>query len=422
MLSRYGTVARTIAMLMVTIALHAADGISPADASTPGEPGGQAYYVSTTGYDGGCTGYGTQSNPWATITFAATCISPGDTVHVAPGIYNGFIDIEVSGTANARIRFVSDMQWGAQLRSSSGSDLTTVEVGSYGSDNRGTANYVDFEGFDVSGVPPNGIIAYGSHIRLIGNRVHDITVPCNGNGGSGLNFQNIYADGYNEAISNLVHDVKLADPQGCGATHGSGIYFLNPHGVAYNNISYNNGQTGIQVSHNANVETISNNLIFNNGNAGIWLDCADGGCVFNDYDTVGNNMVFNNSTLATECGITINNTSSMGTHNLVVNNIVYGNRGGDLCLHNKGTQVGTETINPANGTLFVRWSDTGGGDYHLTSTSPAVNAGSTRCSAETSWCVPPIDFEGGLRPAGAVLRWDIGPYEYGARLETWPWY
>jgi hypothetical protein len=54
------------------------------------------------------------------------------------------------------------------------------------------------------------------------------------------------------------------------------------------------------------------------------------------------------------------------------------------------------------GALFV---SPGSGNYHLLSTSPAKNAG-------TSLLAPPVDFDELLRPAGAAI--DIGAFEFGA--------
>ncbi|WP_147443666.1 choice-of-anchor Q domain-containing protein [Corallococcus sicarius] len=51
---------------------------------------------------------------------------------------------------------------------------------------------------------------------------------------------------------------------------------------------------------------------------------------------------------------------------------------------------------------FVNYA---GGDFHLASGSPAINAGSPTFA-------PPIDLDGNARPSGAAD--DIGAYEYGA--------
>jgi hypothetical protein len=71
------------------------------------------------------------------------------------------------------------------------------------------------------------------------------------------------------------------------------------------------------------------------------------------------------------------------------------------------TDVGTLRVDP----LFVNYRPDGGGDYHLTSGSPAINAG-------TSQGAPADDLDGGSRPVGGA--YDIGPYEFGSVPSAWP--
>ncbi|MET0855359.1 MAG: DUF1565 domain-containing protein, partial [Telluria sp.] len=69
-------------------------------------------YVATTGSD---SNPGTKAQPFKTITRAGALAKPSTTVHVAPGTYNGNVLTKVHGTANARIRYVSDTKWGAKI-------------------------------------------------------------------------------------------------------------------------------------------------------------------------------------------------------------------------------------------------------------------------------------------------------------------
>jgi hypothetical protein len=61
--------------------------------------------------------------------------------------------------------------------------------------------------------------------------------------------------------------------------------------------------------------------------------------------------------------------------------------------------VGAITANPQ----LVDYRSDGSGDYHLTATSPAIDAG-------TNSGAPTTDIDGVLRPQGKA--WDIGLYEY----------
>src|ERR1043166_9578920 len=73
---------------------------------------GTDYYVSPTGSDANA---GTQAAPFKNITKAASAVIAGGTVHVRPGIYAGQFATTASGTAEARIRYVSDIKWSAKI-------------------------------------------------------------------------------------------------------------------------------------------------------------------------------------------------------------------------------------------------------------------------------------------------------------------
>src|SRR5207249_7225642 len=98
---------------------------------------GTNYYVSPTGND---SNNGSASSPWKTIQHAASVVTAGYTVHVAPGTYTEQVTISNSGTALSRIRFVSDTKWGALMRG------TNICRGAFFV----TGSYVDIIGFDIS--------------------------------------------------------------------------------------------------------------------------------------------------------------------------------------------------------------------------------------------------------------------------------
>ncbi|UUZ54944.1 hypothetical protein LP419_03025 [Massilia sp. H-1] len=106
------------------------------------------------------------------------------TVRVLPGTYSGGFQTIASGTADARIRYVSEVKRGAKIVPLASS--TTISAW----DNRG--NYVDIDGFEVNGSATqagtkwlNGIYTAGSYGSVRNNYVHHIakTVACSGSGG-----------------------------------------------------------------------------------------------------------------------------------------------------------------------------------------------------------------------------------------------
>jgi len=325
------------------------------------------YYVSAAGSDN--SGDGSAANPWATIAHADAQVSPGSTVHVAPGTYTGSFGTNTSGTPEARIRFISDVKWGAKL-------VGTLEStwSSYG-------DYVDIVGFDVTGPGLNGIFAGGNFARVIGTHVHDITVACTGIGGSGINFPATNGD----ALGNYVHDIGPY-PTPCNFTHG--IYFLNAGGHAYNNIVFRAAGWGIQLWHSASGIVVANNTLFDNLHGGVIVG-AD--AVIDDNTIVNNNIVFNNARGIFEEGTT-------GTHNVYQNNLIFQNSLADLSLQNGNTAADTVSADPQ----FVNFSGDPTGDYHLQSASPAIDTG-------TSNAAPVRDYDGVARPQGNA--WTIGAFE-----------
>jgi hypothetical protein len=295
----------------------------------------------------------------------------------------------VSGTAGARIRFLSDVRWAAQIVGDAGSEAAWM--------NRG--DYVDIMGFDVAGAVANGIENFGSFTAITGNRVHEMAVPCNDNGGSGINNANFQAHD-NDVTANMVYGVSPSS--GCQSRHGVGIYHSNARGHIQNNIVFGSGSVGIQLWHAANAVVVANNTVFNNAGNGMVIGAGDGPAeAVNDYSIVVNNISVNNGYFG------IQEFGSIGPHNVFSNNLVNQNPAGNLQTLNASV-TGTITGDPG----FVRYTGDGGGDYHLSSASPAVDAG-------TSQGAPSRDFGGGSRPAGRGF--DVGAYEAGAAPASWPW-
>jgi hypothetical protein len=385
------------------------------------------YYVSTTGSD--TSGDGTSAKPWASITYASENLivgSQGATVHVAPGVYSpvgvpcasalgGYCAISTTksgASASARIVYVSDQKWGAKIKPASDGYLIWVNTG----------DYVDIVGFDISGDPGSnvGIDNRASYVRVIGNHVHDIpvTVGCaNGDGGSGIKhrgpLRSTWEGHDNETIGNVVHDIGPLKPDGLPfasyCNHTAGISINNSKNKTMNNIVYRIATHGYCDWQSATNNTVANNLIFNNGatrddrgfiGGAILIGAGDSGtAVVNDYTTVINNIIRNAR------GVALYEYGNTGIHNIYKNNLLFGNAG-PIILNNGLTALGTITLDP----LMVNFRLDGTGDYRLTSSSPAINAGTLTCATGVTSCTPSIDLMGISRPVGPTI--DIGPYEF----------
>ncbi len=344
-------------------------------------------YVSPAGSD---SNRGTASAPWRTLQHAANMVKPGAVVHVAPGTYSA-VNSPVSGTASARIRFISDIKWAAKVRSS-GTDTVWTNSG----------DYVDIVGFDVSGDVRIGILNNASFTRIIANNVHNIPGSCSSNGGAGIDNAE-YNRSDNDIIGNVVHDIGNPDVQ-CHTVQG--IYHSNLRGHIWNNISYRNAAWGIHLWHAAKDVVVANNLVFHNGEGGILVGAGDApGGVTASGVTVVNNIVMDNRS-SWGAGFAIYETGLTAATNYYANNLIWNNHQG-IVLQNRVHDVYTTNSDPQ----LVNYQADGTGDYHPRQGSRAINSG-------TASGMPPIDFDGAARSGHQA---DIGPFAFGAQAPKWPW-
>ncbi|MGA7292565.1 MAG: hypothetical protein WBW53_16115 [Terriglobales bacterium] len=144
---------------------------------------GATYFVSKAGNDGNP---GTIGSPWSTIQHAANSVSAGATVYVFGGVYNESVNFPSSGTASAPITFESYPGETAVI------DGTGLSVnGTEGLINIVGRSYITVKGFEIRHYTttsendvPTGIWITGSGtgIRILNNRVHDITTKVEANG------------------------------------------------------------------------------------------------------------------------------------------------------------------------------------------------------------------------------------------------
>jgi parallel beta-helix repeat protein len=344
---------------------------------------GQNYYISPKGSD---RNDGSFEHPWMTIEHGASWLQPGDTVHVLPGVYRGRIATTASGVADARITYISEQKWKAQIIGD------VVDRSAW--DNRG--NYVDIIGFDVSGVGRTGLYNDGSHVRFIANHVHDIAGPtlalCD-NGGAGI-FHGNYSGFDNDTIGNRVHDIGWTNASLC-ATSGSqvhGIYHANRGGHILNNLAYHNRAYGIHLWHAASEVVISGNTVFNNGSSGLVVGAGD-----KPKGNQADSCLVTNNIFAYNARYGFVESGNTGTHNRYLKNLSYENKLGPFQLQNGNVATDTVKADPQ----FMNYTGDSSGDYRLQPSSPALRSGSTDGA-------PADDFEGRPRSGSGI---DIGAYQ-----------
>ncbi|KLU38229.1 hypothetical protein AB595_02985 [Massilia sp. WF1] len=346
---------------------------------------GKDLYVSPSGKD---SNPGTQAAPLLTIARADALAGPGYTIHVAPGTYKvaapslGSVGIRTSrsGTASARIKFVSEVKRGAKIVVS-GTGITWNSKG----------NYVDIDGFDISGSGRHGILADGSNLTITNNFIHDLSISggCNGSGGAAIDTNG--GAGGVLISGNIVRNIGYSLIGKCNTVQG--IYIANPNNTVTNNIVSGVAAVGIQQWHGATASTIVNNTVFHN-KEGILIGQGDAGALpgGSANNLVANNIVHDNTTYG------IIEAGKVGSNNRYINNLVYSS--GTNVKMMKGAVSGTITADPK----FVKYAANGSGDYHLQSTSPAIGKGTTSYTLAS-------DIDGASRLGGKV---DLGAYQYTA--------
>ncbi|WP_214365452.1 right-handed parallel beta-helix repeat-containing protein [Pseudonocardia sp. H11422] len=343
---------------------------TPVPAPMTSTPSLRSLYVSSSGSD---ESPGTRDEPFASIRKAASAATPGTTVFVGDGEYTRSFRTRASGTADARIAYVSENKWGARLVGDGDEDEDAVW--------RNDGDYVDIRGFDISGTTTDGLIETGSYVRILDNRIHGFR-----DGTCVSTYKLNYTLRDIDIIGNVV--------SGCGSSSlDHGIYPGHPGGTISNNISYGHAGYGIHCWHNCNGLVITNNLVFDNQEGGILIGQGDGpnyGKVDADDFIVANNIVVDNGKDGIE------ESGATGSNIRYLNNNVFGN-GTDFDL-NTGSQSGTITTEPG----FVDYRADGSGDYRLLESSPNIDAG-------IGAGAPPTDIDGTPRPQGGQV--DIGVYE-----------
>ncbi len=316
-------------------------------------------YVSPAGSD---SNPGTEAEPFRTLARAAQVVTPGTTVHVAPGEYPGGLRTATSGTPEARIVYQSTVRHRARIVPPFGSRTASAW------DNRG--DHVDIVGFEIDGSQYqsgtrwlHGIYNGASHNGIRDNLVHHIAtdVPCESKGGAGIGVDSYFRGVQAEVTGNRVHDIG---PPGCRYVHG---IYVSTRAVVRHNIVYRVAGAGIHLWHDASHVLVAGNTVAASGTGIV----VGGGDYYhtkgpNDHTQVHDNIVFDNRQGIVESGAT-------GPHNRYRNNLVFQNGGGDWKLARGRRHSGTVAAPPR----FVGYSRTGTPDFRLSGTSPAIGRGLT---------------------------------------------
>jgi hypothetical protein len=384
---------------------------------------------------------------YATIQAAVNAAQPGNTVIVFPGSYVGFT-VSRSGTSQAPIRIVAN---GAAVIDRGGS-----------SENDGVrlqdVSYVTLEGFTIQSSASSSPRVN----RCVSARGATAGAPMRANIVRGIQCIQPQAEGFylSQFADGLIEANTISSPGRNGQTRGHGLYLANAGSddttIRGNTITgvTNAESEGMHINGDQSVGgdgLISNLVIEGNriasagGNNAINMDGVQNSLVQNNLITASGhhalrayaidgaagprNLKIVNNTFVTDSGWAIKFSEDVGGH-VIFNNILIGSSGslavgstvtsnanvlgGVLSDDSENTTISLSVWRSRNGqdansttsTKSATFVSAAGGDYRLSTTSPARNTGLPSLGGQSA---PSRDIDGAARPASG--QFDIGAYE-----------
>ncbi|MGN6781702.1 MAG: PKD domain-containing protein, partial [Marmoricola sp.] len=418
---------------------------------TPVQPVSE-YYVDKTMASCSDAGPGTSTTPFCTITKGVSRLQPGNTLYIGDGTYAEAIKPATSGTAGSPITITA---WPGRHPVVG----TGATYGAYLS----TRSYITVSGLSVKGTTSDGIyVTKSDHITVSGNTVTGAGQPAQGANANGISLRttNDSTVSGNTADHNAGHGFYvtststrnvLSDNEASFNAYGwernaNGIDVTAPGNTMLRNVIHDNEDSGLQFFTGGDNGLAALNVSYNNGDHGIDDLNVTGGRLIS-------NTVFHNCT----SGINVEGTSSsyIVENNIAVDNAVYPAYNGISCARRAGnigvwdSAPSTTTVDHnlvylskagvmyAYGSTYTSlaamqaatgqekhgvqgapgFTDGAGADFRLTAGSPAIDHGDSGVSGAQD-----RDILGNLRvddPAtpntaaeGPRLYDDLGAYEY----------
>jgi parallel beta-helix repeat protein len=414
-------------------------------AATPALGVGSILYVD--GSNAACSdsGPGTAAQPFCTIGAAVPHAGAGQTVQVAGGTYPEDVKVSASGAPGAPITFQAAP--GAAVTLTGKTDGFTLT----------NASWITVDGFQITGTTSYGInVTGGSHVTVSNNHVTQSGQPVQGSIAAGIRLSGVSSSlvSANNSDHNSDYGIMVVggstgvEVRGNTTYANSRVYeratagiriYQSPGNIVDRNITHDNQDSGIECYPGANNTLIYDNVSYDNGDHGIDNLTATG-------EVIVGNTVYGNVT----AGINVEGGSTGAT---IADNISVDNGIGSPRTHSdirveQGSTAGTtmdydlvhlttaDTLLIWNSVSYKslsafqaasgqeahgidadpRWKAPGGGDFHLTAGSPAIDSANSGVAGE-----PATDVEGNSRVddpgtadtgAGPTTYYDRGAYEF----------
>ena len=410
------------------------------------------YYVDKTMSSCNDLGGGTASAPFCTITTGVSRLQPGSTLYVGDGTYPETIKPLVSGTEGSPVTVTG---WPGK----SPTIGAGVTFGAYLS----TKSYVTVSNLTFAGTVSDGIyVTKSDHIVVSGNHVTGAGRPFQSQTAPGISIRATNAstisantsdhnNGHGIYLTNTSTGNTVADNEASFNAEGwqrnaNGINVTSPGNTVLRNVTHDNEDSGINFYTGADNSLAALNVTYNNGDHGIDDLNVTGGRLIS-------NTVFHNCT----SGINVEGTSGnyVVENNVSVDNAVYPAYNGISCNRRKGN-IGiwdsappTTTVDhnlvslTTSGTMYVfgtaytslsamqaatgqekdgvqadpQFADTTTGNLQLTEGSPAIDRGDSGVSGSQDRDLlgnprvrdPNVD---NSHASGPRLYDDLGAYEF----------
>jgi Periplasmic copper-binding protein (NosD) len=392
--------------------------------------------------DAACSdsGPGSAARPFCTIQAAAANVRAGETVRVAAGVYRENVVVVTSGTQKRPIVFEATHHGAVVVRGQANGFTISHR------------QWVTVDGFVVTHTRSYGIwVLNSSFITISGNHVHYA-----GRRAKGLARSGIYLDHTSESLvtrnvagHNTYAGIQLADGSTGDEVRGN-TTFANASGyvrqapgirvnaapgntidrnrsfgnedsgiecyaganrtLVYDNVSYRNGDHGID-THDCTGNRVIANSVYDNLTAGINVEAGSTDTVVADNISVDNGI----TSPRTHSDIRVERGSTAGT--TLTSDIVYLSTLATLVIWNSMPYRTLAAFQDATGQELhgieadPRWADPGHGNFELEPGSPAIDSAD---SAVSGW--PATDIMGhGRVDDPATPNTGTGPRRYADR-------